>query len=95
MQPPPVYKSSCPTGCQPGGAGFWTDSHPNPPRFQLLASEIKQTFLSTNLACLLAFEQPADGPHTLLVTVTAEGLLRGNLVLNAHTEEKEGRKLMH
>ena len=65
------------------------------PTPQLPASEIKQTFLSTNLACLLAFEQPAAGPQSLLVIGTAEGLLTGNLVLNAHTEEKEGSKLMH
>ena len=31
---------------------------------QLLASEIKQTFLSTNLGCLLAFEQQAGRAHT-------------------------------
>ena len=36
---------------------------------QWSASEIKQTFLSTNLACLLTFEQQAAGPTTrLLVT---------------------------
>ena len=29
-----------------------------------LAPEIKQTFVSTNLACLLTFEWPAAGPHT-------------------------------
>ena len=39
-----------------------TDVH-HPPR-QLLASEIKQTFLSTNLACILAFERLAAGPLT-------------------------------
>ena len=38
-----------------GGFGFWTDVH-YPPCPQLLASEIKQIFLSTNLACLLVFE---------------------------------------
>ena len=31
---------------------------------ELLASEIKQTFLSTNLAHLLTFEQQAAGTHT-------------------------------
>ena len=35
---------------------------------QLLASEIKQPFLSTNPACLLAFEWGVAGSHTLLVT---------------------------
>ena len=30
----------------------------------MLAPEIKQTFLSTNLTCLLAFEWRAAGPYT-------------------------------
>ena len=34
----------------------------HPPLTQLLASDIKQIFLSTNLACLLTFEWPAAGP---------------------------------
>ena len=42
------------------GAGLWTDVRP--PSTQLLASEIKQSFLSINLACLLAFKQQAAGP---------------------------------
>ena len=51
-----------------GGHGesacLWTHAHHPPP--QLTASEIKQTFLSPNLACLLAFEWRAAGPprHT-------------------------------
>ena len=32
---------------------------------QLVASEIKKIFLSSNLACLLAFEWRAARPHTL------------------------------
>ena len=46
-----------------GGVGLGTDVCQPPPR--LPASEIKQTFLSTNLACLLALsgEQP-DPPCT-------------------------------
>ena len=44
-----------------GGRGLWTDVSPNP---QLPASEIKQTFLSTNLAHLLTSEQQAAGTHT-------------------------------
>ena len=45
-------------------------SPPNP--YQSLASEMKQTFLSTNLACLLAFEQWAAGPyHILSITVSS------------------------
>ena len=35
---------------------------------QWSASEIKQTFLSTNLACLLTLGQWAAGPHVLSVT---------------------------
>ena len=42
-----------------GGVGPYIDVH-HPPR-QLLASEIKQTFLSTNLACILDFEWLAAG----------------------------------
>ena len=34
---------------------------------QLLASEIKQTFLSTNLACSLAFKQQAAGPYLSVI----------------------------
>ena len=39
-----------------GGGGLWTDMRPLPP--QLPASVLKQAFLSTSLAYLLAFEQP-------------------------------------
>ena len=42
------------------GVGLWTGICPRP---RLPASKIKQTFLSTNLASLLAFERPAAGPH--------------------------------
>ena len=45
-----------------GGVGHWTDVHH--PSHQLLASEIKQTLLSTNLACILAFEWLAALPLT-------------------------------
>ena len=38
-----------------------TDAHPHP--LQLPASDIKQTFLSTNPDCLLALEWWAAGPH--------------------------------
>ena len=49
---------------------LWTDvCHPSPTP-QLLASEIKQTFFSTNLACLLAFEQQAVRLHTHTLSVT-------------------------
>ena len=34
------------------------------------ASEVKQAFLSTNLACLLAFDQRAAGPHTHTLLMT-------------------------
>ena len=52
---PTLYKSSHPLLLRGGGVSLWTDVC-HPPPCQLLASEIKQTFLSTNLACLLAFE---------------------------------------
>ena len=48
-----------------GGISLWTDvCHPlpPPPPPQLPASEIKQNFLSINLACLLAFEWSATRP---------------------------------
>ena len=42
-----------------GGVGLWTDFCPHPLTLaQLPASEIKQTFLSTNLAGFLAVERP-------------------------------------
>ena len=51
-----------------GKVGLWTDvcHHPH----QLPASEIKQTFFSTDLTCLEAFEWQAAGPH-LTLSVTA------------------------
>ena len=45
-----------------GEVSFWTGVHP-PPQPLLLASRIKQTFLSNNLASLLSFEQWATGPR--------------------------------
>ena len=61
-----VYESSYPLlfGVD-GGISLWTDvCHPlpPPPPPQLPASEIKQNFLSINLACLLAFEWSAARP---------------------------------
>ena len=58
-----VYKSPCPTGCWCGGSGS-LNRHLHVPHPQLLVSEIKQTFLSTNLAFLLAFGWWAARPHT-------------------------------
>ena len=54
--PPSVYESSHPIPVEGlGGVSLWIDvCHPPP---QLPASEIKQTFLAANLACLLAFER--------------------------------------
>ena len=55
-----------------GGVSLCTNVH-HPPPPQVTASEKKQTFLSTNLACLLAFEWWADGPpvtHTLPITLS-------------------------
>ena len=60
--PNSVYKPSHPLLMGVGGVGLWTDvchlPHPSchPPAPQLPVSEIKQTFLSTTLPCLLAFE---------------------------------------
>ena len=52
-----VYKSFHPLLVvgEERGVGLWT--HVRHLYAQLPASGIKQTFLSTNLACLLAFEQ--------------------------------------
>ena len=58
-----VYKSPRPTGCWCGGSGS-LNRRLHVPHPQLLASEIKQTFLSTNLAFLLAFGWWAARPHT-------------------------------
>ena len=71
-----VYKCSHPLlvkGRGVGGVDLQTDvCHPP---LQLPASEIKQTFLSTNLTCLLAFErQAARSPHAYL-SVTLVSLL--------------------
>ena len=71
MYPPPFpYKSSCflmVQGGEKGGIGLWTGLCPTPPsplpalhpdsHLWLPASKIKQTFLSTSLDSLLAFEQ--------------------------------------
>ena len=68
-----VYKSSCPQVAGGGGESafgeMFTTLAP-----QLSASEIKQTFLTTNLDCLLAFGQRAARPtHTLAVTLSQRG----------------------
>ena len=44
-----------------------------PSSFQLLASETKQTFLSTNLTCLLAFEWHVAGRYIHISSVTLWG----------------------
>ena len=46
-----------------GAVGLWTDVHH--PHCHLPESEKKQTLLSTNLACLLAFKQQAAISHIL------------------------------
>ena len=56
-----VYKGSCPTGWSGGGSGFGSMSATPTP--QLLESEIKQTFLFTNLTWLLDLKQQAAAPH--------------------------------
>ena len=63
-----VYKGSGPTGWSGGGAGFGSMSAT--PTAQLPESEIKQTFLSTNLAWLLALKwRAAVLANALLVKV--------------------------
>ena len=55
-----IFKSSHPLLV---GVGSWPlDRYLPPSPTQLPAPEIKQTFLSTSLACLLAFEGQAAGP---------------------------------
>ena len=56
-----VYNTLTPCLSGEKGVSLWTDVHHPPP--QLSASEMKQTSVSTNLACLLTFEQRAAGPH--------------------------------
>ena len=54
--PPPTHTSVCKSShplLVSGGIGLWTDFH-RPPH-QLPESKIKQTFLSSNLDCLLVF----------------------------------------
>ena len=69
--PHSVYKSSCPTGCRWWGWGELAFGEMSAlPLAQLTASEIKQTFLSTNMACLLAFRQWAARPTTSLLVTT-------------------------
>ena len=79
--------------------GLWTGVGHSPS--QLPASEIKQTFLSSNLACLLAFEWRADlYTHTYLSATTEEGRDEGSEnapegcaeVINQGGQTKEGRK---
>ena len=56
--PTSVYESSCNPWLSEWGGNRPLDRCPPPSPLptHLLASEIKQTFLSTNLACLLTFE---------------------------------------
>ena len=61
--PHSIYKSSHPLLVGAGSQSL--DRYPPPSPSQLAASEIKQTFLSTNLACLLTFEgQAPNSTHT-------------------------------
>ena len=69
--PNSVYKQSHPLIVMGWGVvglafGQMSAIHPH----QLPASEIKQTFFSTDLTCLEAFEWQAAGPH-LTLSVTA------------------------
>ena len=76
MQPlPSAYKSSHALLVR-RGVSLWTDVYPSHPSstpstpHQCLASEIKQTFLSTNLAYLLAFVRWSPGPHFCVTVPT-------------------------
>ena len=53
-------KNLLPEGAGQGRVSLWTDVCHHPP--QLLASEIKQFFLSTNLACLLLLSDEQSDP---------------------------------
>ena len=67
--PTSVCKISCPTGSQWGGVSLWTDVlySPLPQPCSCWHPEIRQTFLSINLAYLLAASSQTP-IHTLLVT---------------------------
>ena len=69
-QPPTsVYKRSYPPVARGWGeVSLWTDVCPPPA--QLPASEIKQTFLPTDLVCLVALGEQAVLPTYLLATLT-------------------------
>ena len=53
-------KALAPLVVSGGGISLWIDIHS--PR-QLPASEIKETFLFSKVACFLVFEQQAARPH--------------------------------
>ena len=88
QSPPSTCKISCPTGCWQDGAGvgrgwggesaFGQMSTTLPP--QLPATKLKQIFLSTKLACLLALRQQAVRPtHTVSVTIWPSLIFPQNL----------------
>ena len=62
-----------------GGAGRWTGVLLPPPPLQ--ATKIKQTFLSTNLPSLVAFEQRAAGPPLLIAKLYKTCSVIHNIVL--------------
>ena len=67
-----------PPACQGGGQSAFGQMSATLPHSQLPASKMRQTFLSTNLACLLAFEQQAAGSHIYTVSATnrKKGIVR-------------------
>ena len=73
---PPTLSTKALTPCLLERGSWPLDGYP-PASPQLLASEIKQTFLSTNLACLVAFEWQAAGPPQAYLLVTDFGAQRG------------------
>ena len=84
VPPPSVYKSSCPLVASRGWESAFGQTSATLP-LQLSTSEMKLTFLSTDLACLLTFEQQAARPHTLLsVTLSGNVTSRRRINLSLH-----------
>jgi len=68
-----------PSGCQQGELVVELGSSCLPPPLQ--ATKIKQTFLSTNLPSLVAFEQQAAGPPLLIAKLYKTCAVIHNIIL--------------
>ena len=95
MEPPPsVYESSCPPVVGREGVVCFQIGV-QPPPLWLSASEIKQTFLSTELGSFLAFGWWSAGPHFWLYeqrpekSNKPEALESSSLLLRLHCGFKE------